>query len=188
MMISIWYHHYWMKIITLEGEMNRVFDCVSAGFDRSNQTLLVIQNKKYWLLHFILIHYQVYNWNILCRRVYLNSLSPGFYSVSLRLSDCWPWMVTIRIRQEATFIFLGVWKTTWGPLCVSTSAILDWSCSCSQSWLTTKTEQPMTEVDSQCLRRGTTRMPHEILKQLLQTERQGNGTGAALCVYPLLLV
>ena len=23
-----------------------------------------------------------------------------------------PWMVTIRIRQEATFIFLGVWKTT----------------------------------------------------------------------------
>ena len=43
----------------------------------------------------------------------------------------------------------------------------------------------MTEVDSQCLRRGTTRMPHEILKQLLQTEREGNGTGAALCVYPL---
>ena len=43
----------------------------------------------------------------------------------------------------------------------------------------------MTEVDSQCLRRGTTRMPHEILKQLLQTEKQGNGTGAALCVYPL---
>ena len=28
-------------------------------------------------------------------------------------------------------------------------------------------------------------MPHEILKQLLQTEKQGNGTGAALCVYPL---
>ena len=97
-------------------------------------------------------------------------------------------MVSIRIRQEATFIFLGVWKTTWGPLCVSTSAILDWSCSCSQSWLTTKTEQPMTEVDSQCLRRGTTRMPHEILKQLLQTEKQGNGTGAALCVYPLVSV
>ena len=43
----------------------------------------------------------------------------------------------------------------------------------------------MTEVDSQCLRRGTTRMPHEILKQLLQTEKEGNGTGAALCVYPL---
>ena len=43
----------------------------------------------------------------------------------------------------------------------------------------------MTEVDSQCLRRGTTRMPHEILKQLLQTEREGNGTGADLCVYPL---
>ena len=43
----------------------------------------------------------------------------------------------------------------------------------------------MTEVDSQCLRKGTTRMPQKILKQLLQTERQGNGTGAALCVYPL---
>ena len=43
----------------------------------------------------------------------------------------------------------------------------------------------MTEVDSQCLRKGTTRMPQKILKQLLQKERQGNGTGAALCVYPL---
>ena len=46
----------------------------------------------------------------------------------------------------------------------------------------------MTEVDSQCLRKGTTRMPQKILKQLLQTERQGNGIGEALCVYPLLLV
>ena len=43
----------------------------------------------------------------------------------------------------------------------------------------------MTEVDSKCLRKGTTRMPQKILMQLLQTERQGNGTGAALCVYPL---
>ena len=45
----------------------------------------------------------------------------------------------------------------------------------------------MTEVDSQCLRKGTTRMPQKILKQLLQTARQGNGTGAALCVYPLVI-
>ena len=40
----------------------------------------------------------------------------------------------------------------------------------------------MTEVDCQFLRKGTTRMPQ---KQLLQTEGQGNGTGAVLCVYPL---
>ena len=30
----------------------------------------------------------------------------------------------------------------------------------------------MTEVDSQCLRKGTTRMPQKILKQLLQTAGQ----------------
>ena len=43
----------------------------------------------------------------------------------------------------------------------------------------------MTEVDYQCFRKGTTRMPQKILKQLLQTAGQGQGTGAALCVTPL---
>ena len=33
----------------------------------------------------------------------------------------------------------------------------------------------MTEVDSQCLRKGTTRMPQKILKQLLQTAGQHLG-------------
>ena len=86
--ISIWYYHY-LKIITLEEKWTESLIASQQALIDRTQTLLVIQNKKYWLLHFILIHYQVYNWNILCRRVYLNSLSPGFYSVSLRLSECW---------------------------------------------------------------------------------------------------
>ena len=64
--ISIWYHHYY-NIITSEKWTQSLIGSQQALIDRT-QTLLVIQNKKYWLLHFIVIHSQMYNWNILCRR------------------------------------------------------------------------------------------------------------------------
>ena len=76
-----------LKIITLEEKWTKSLIASQQALIDRTQTLLVIQNKKYWLLHFILIHYQVYNWNILCRRVNLNSLSQGFYSLSLKLTD-----------------------------------------------------------------------------------------------------
>ena len=49
----------------------------------------------------------------------------------------------------------------------------------------TKTEQPMTEVDYQCLCKGTTRMPQKILKQLLQTAGQHLGVLRSSVCLPL---
>lgn len=69
----------WRLLLWREKWTESLIASQQALIDRT-KTLLVIQNKKYWLLHFILIHYQVYNWNILYRRVNLNSLSPVFYS------------------------------------------------------------------------------------------------------------
>ena len=43
----------------------------------------------------------------------------------------------------------------------------------------------MTEVDSQCLRKGTTRMPQKILKQLLQTAGQHLGVLRGSVCLPL---
>ena len=102
-----WYYHY-LKIITLEEIWTESLIASQQALIDRTPTLLVIQNKKYWLLHFILIYYQVYNWNILCRRVYLNSLSPGFYSVSLRLR-------VIVGRNWAPVMFRGYWGDFHSP-------------------------------------------------------------------------
>ena len=131
-----WYYHY-LKIITLEEIWTESLIASQQALIDRTPTLLVIQNKKYWLLHFILIYYQVYNWNILCRRVYLNSLSPGFYSVSLRLSDRWPQLSARHVsRLPRWFSFsrprvLAVYRLANAQECPGDQGPSPWSsCMC----------------------------------------------------------